>query len=290
MRKFIIKLIIIILIGIVGYNIFLPEKYEVHPFNLKYTRIINIAHAAGKGLGPENTLFTLQKSVEAGADILEIDIHSTSDSILVLMHDHKVNRTTNGDGFVWDYTYEKLRKLNAGYYWTNDDSLTFPFREMGISIATLNDVFVQFSDTRINIEIKQVTPPIIENLCNMIHEYKLVNHVLIGSFVDGVLENFREECSDVATSAGMGETRIYYGLNLFHLDWLYKPDAHVFEVPTYFKGTYLLTNQFISGLQKNNIPIYVWTVNEKEAMRKLINIGIDGILTDFPDRLSEIIN
>jgi len=290
MRRIIIVLMFILFFMAIRYNVNNKQKSDVHPFIVKTSKIINIAHAGGKGLGPENTIITLEKSVEAGADILEIDIHSTSDSVLVLIHDHKVNRTTNGDGYVWNYIYENLRELNAGYYWTENDSLTFPFREMDIKIPSLKDVFIKYSDIRFNIEIKQDTPHIIENLCTMIHEYNLVNRVLIGSFADGVLDNFREECSHVATSAGMGETRIYYGLNLLYLDWIYTPAANVFEAPIYFKDTHLLTKQFISGLQKKNIPIYVWTVNETDEMRTLINIGIDGILTDFPDRLSAIIN
>ncbi|MBC8311159.1 MAG: hypothetical protein H8E72_02550, partial [Candidatus Marinimicrobia bacterium] len=228
MQKIIINSAIIILISIAGYNSFLSREVQLHPFNVKSFKVLNIAHAGGKGLGPENTIFTLQKSVDAGADILEIDIHSTSDSVLVLIHDHKVNRTTNGDGYVWDFSYVKLYELNTGYYWSNDDSLTFPFRELDVKIPTLNEVLTKFSDMRFNIEIKQDAPHIIKKLCNQIHEYNLVNHVLIGSFVDGVLENFRDECPDVATSAGMGETRIYYILNLLHLDWIYSPIPDIF--------------------------------------------------------------
>ena len=74
-------------------------------------------------------------------DILEMDIHSTSDSVLILLHDHKVNRTSNGFGYVWNYSFEELRHLNAGYFWTNDDSLTFPFRKFEIKIPSLDEIF-----------------------------------------------------------------------------------------------------------------------------------------------------
>ena len=273
-----------------GCNILHIEKTGIHPFLIQVPKIMNIAHAGGKGLGPENTLITLHNAVQVGADILEIDIHSTADSVLVLLHDHKVNRTTNGHGYVWNFTLEKLSQLDAGYYWTEDDSLTFPFRDLGITIPSLQEVFIAFFDHRLNIEIKQDEPQIIKNLCRIIKKYEMVHRVLIGSFIDGVLNEFRAECPEVATSAGRDESMLYYRLNSFHLGWLYSPSIDVFEIPEFYKKTPVINEQLITGLHKKNIPIYVWTVNEKEDMKRFIKLGVDGIITDYPDRLAGILN
>jgi len=118
----------------------------------------------------------------------------------------------------------------------------------------------------------------------------MVNRVLIGSFIDEVLHEFRSECPDVATSAGMVESKKYYTFNTFHLGWLYSPSIDVFEVPEYYKNTLVINKQLIRGFHKKNIPIYVWTVNEKEDMKRFIKLGVDGIITDYPDRLAGILN
>ena len=286
--KFISTNILLMLLS--GCNILHIEKTGIHPFLIQVPKIMNIAHAGGKGLGPENTLITLHNAVKSGADILEIDIHSTADSVLVLLHDHTVSRTTNGHGYVWNFTLEKLSQLDAGYYWTEDDSITFPFRDLGITIPSLQEVFTVFFDLRLNIDIKQDEPHIIKNLCHMIKENGMVNRVLIGSFIDEVLHEFRSECPDVATSAGMVESKKYYTFNTFHLGWLYSPSIDVFEVPEYYKNTLVINKQLIRGFHKKNIPIYVWTVNEKEDMKRFIKLGVDGIITDYPDRLAGILN
>ena len=290
MRKITIISTFILLILFLRCNILLIKNTGLHPYLNQVPKIMNIANAGGKGLGPENTIITLNYAVKAGADILEFDIHSTSDSVLVLLHDQKVNRTTNGYGYVWEYTLQELKQLDAGYYWTDDDSLNYPYRDMGITIPSLKEVLNIYNGIRLNIEIKQDGAWIIQNLCNLIKEYKIEDKVLIGSFIDGVLNEFRAECPEVATSAGRDESMLYYRLNSFHLGWLYSPSIDVFEIPEFYKKTHVINEQLITGLHKKNIPIYVWKVNEKEDMKRFIKLGVDGIITDYPDRLAGILN
>ena len=289
MRNIIIIFTILFLVVIFNFYFINERNIEVPFFLNQKAKIENIAHRGGIGLGPENTIITFKKAIEVGADILEMDIHSTSDSILVLLHDHKVNRTTNGNGYVWDYNYKKLKHLNAGYYWTNDDSITFPFRKLKIKIPALEEIFAIFNNFRLNIEIKQNESNIPHILCNMIYKYEMQNNVLIGSFIDEILNNFREECPNIATSSGINETKLFYGLNYLYLDFLYSPSLDVFEVPEYFKNTQVLTEKFIKGSHNKNIPIYVRTINEVNEMKRLIQLGVDGIITDYPDKLSKIL-
>ena len=289
MRNIIIISTVFLFIIIFGYIFIINNTREVHPFIHQKPTIENIAHRGGMGLSPENTIISFNKAIEVGADILEMDIHSTSDSVLVLLHDHKVNRTTDGNGYVWEFNLKALKQLNAGYYWTNDDSVTFPFRELKIEIPTLEEVFTTFPNFRLNIEIKQDEPYIIYKLCNMIYKYEIKNNVLIGSFIDEVLDEFREECPGIATSSGFNETKLFYGLNYLYIDFLYSPSLDVFEIPEYFKNIHVLNEKFIKGAHKKNIPIYAWTVNEIDDMNRLIKSGIDGIITDYPDKLSEIL-
>jgi glycerophosphoryl diester phosphodiesterase len=282
-------IIFLLILTFIGYNLKSKKNKNIHPFLINSPKVNNIAHRGGKGIGPENTIYTFKKAFELGIDILEMDIHSTSDSILVVIHDHSVNRTTNGDGLVLDFNLEELSQLNAGYYWTENDSLDFPFRKLNIPIPTLEDVISLFPNTKLNIEIKQDLPFIPENLCQLIYKYNLEKNVLIGSFIDGIIEEFRDICPEVATSANISNVKILYGLNLIHLAWIYSPPFEVIELPPYYKDSFILDQQFINTLHKKNIPVYVWTINTPNEMNRLIKLNVDGIITDYPNRLSNII-
>ena len=100
-------------------------------------RPLVMAHRGGAGLWPENTMYGFERAVDLGVDVLETEIHSTADNILVLMHDSTVDRTTNSSGPISAFTLEELRTLDAGYNWTSDGGQTFPFRGSGITVATL---------------------------------------------------------------------------------------------------------------------------------------------------------
>ena len=102
------------------------------------------AHQGGEGLWPSNTLFAFQKAVELGADVLDTDMHMTSDGALVLMHDQTVKRTTDSTGAIRDLTLEQIKKLDAAYRFTTDDGQTFPYRGQGISVPTLEELFEAF--------------------------------------------------------------------------------------------------------------------------------------------------
>ena len=119
-----------------------PNEYrDIHPYLSNNSNILNIAHRGGLGLSPENTIVSFQRAIKERADILELDIRSTSDSILVLLHDETVNRTTNGKGRISELTLKEAKRLNAGYRWTQNDSLSFPFRTLNIKIPTFLIIF-----------------------------------------------------------------------------------------------------------------------------------------------------
>tara|TARA_A100001011_G_scaffold379730_1_gene446127 strand:+ start:73 stop:978 length:906 start_codon:yes stop_codon:yes gene_type:complete len=262
--------------------------------NLRYIEnkkiILNIAHRGGLGLSPENTITSFNRAIKEGADILELDIRSTSDSILVLLHDEAVDRTTDGKGRISELTLKEAKRLNAGYRWTENDSLSFPFRALNIKIPTFNEFLANFKDYKLNIEIKQHDNFIAKKLCESIKENQIEDNVVIGSFNDEVLDEFRYHCPDVATSPGRNEIRTFYGFSYVYLDKFYSPKSDIYQLPDFFGSTHVLTEKFVNAIKQKNIPIFVWTVNEPDEMKKFIEMGLDGIITDYPDRLSKVLN
>jgi prepilin-type processing-associated H-X9-DG protein len=168
-------------------------------------RPLVIAHRGGGGLIPENTLEAFEYSARMGVDVLELDVHSTSDGALVVMHDRSVDRTTDGHGRINEMTLGEIKKLDAGYSFSPDDGQTFPFRGKGITVPTLEEIFAAFPETTFNIEPKQAAPSIIKPLCSLLRERKMADKTIVGSFRQAVIDEFRGECSEVATSASPSE-------------------------------------------------------------------------------------
>ncbi|UCG14034.1 MAG: glycerophosphodiester phosphodiesterase [Deltaproteobacteria bacterium] len=248
-----------------------------------------IAHRGGAGLWPENTIYAFERSAEMGVDVLETEIYSTADSALVLMHDSTVDRTTDGTGSINDFTVQTLKELDAGYTWTPDGGETFPFRGRGISVPTLQEVFTAFPNMRINIDIKQVEPPLAVVLCDTIRTFGMADKVLVASFNWKAIGEFRRECPEVATSACVMEVSYFFLMNLLFLGSAHTPVYHALQVPEYRGGIHLLTKRFVDAAHRLNLRVHAWTINAVQDMQRLLSLGVDGIITDYPDRLISLL-
>ncbi|NJM54345.1 MAG: glycerophosphodiester phosphodiesterase, partial [Blastocatellia bacterium] len=184
---------------------------ETHPFFAHTSkRPLVIAHRGGAGIFPENTLYAFQESWKLGVDILEMDIWETADGKLVVFHDKTLNRTTDGEGNIGEKTLEEIKKLNAAFKFSKDGGQTFPLREQKISVPTLEEVFKALPNARFNIEMKPESPTIAASLCNLIREHNLRDKVIAASVSQSNLDNFRRECSEVATSASFSEVLSFF--------------------------------------------------------------------------------
>lgn len=263
------------------------EEYKV--FDRKINKVLVIAHRGGKGIAPENTLAAFQKSFDLGVDVLELDIHAGKDGELVVIHDKSVDRTTDGKGLVADKTPAEIQALDAGFRWTNDGGKTFPFRGKGIKIPTLREVFERFPDIQINIEPKHDTPSPVKPLCDLIREFKRSDSVIVGSFNDEILEDFRTNCKEVATSASPSEVSGFLARYEVGLSDNYSPKMQALQVPPNLGRLKIVTKEYVKAAHEQNLDVHVWTINKPEEMKLLIDIGVDGIMTDYPDRLLQII-
>lgn len=262
-------------------------EYKV--FTKKINKPLVMAHRGGKGIAPENTLAAFQKSFDLGVDVLELDVHATKDGELVVIHDDSVDRTTDGKGAVAEKTPAEIQKLDAGYKWTNDGGKTFPFRGKGIKIPTLREVFENFPETQINIEPKHKTPSPVKPLCSLIREFKRGDSVIVGSFSDEILEDFRTNCKGVATSASPSEASGFLARYEVGLSDNYAPKMQALQVPESIGSLQFVTKDYVKAAHEQNLEVHVWTINKTEDMKRLIEIGVDGIITDYPDRLLDLL-
>jgi len=246
-----------------------------------------IAHRGGMGLGPENTIETFERGLAAGADVLDMDIRMTRDGELVIMHDATVDRTTDGSGAVRDMDLRDIKKLNAGFHWLPEGEGP-GFSNRKILIPTVAEVFQAFPNTLLVMEIKDDNPATVDILCELLATYQKTDSVLVASMHSSVLSRFREICPEVATSAGPGTVMKFYVLNKFGLTSLSAWDVAALQVPLSDGKRRIVTPDFVSAAHRRNIKVEVWTINDVENMQQLIEAGVDGIFTDFPDRLKTV--
>jgi glycerophosphoryl diester phosphodiesterase len=247
------------------------------------------AHRGGEQQWPSNTLYAFERALGLGMDALELDIHATRDGFLVVRHDPVVETTTDGRGRISDLTLDEIKALDAGYTWTEDEGRTFPFRGLGITIPTLEEVFQAFPHTPVSIDIKPKDPAVTPIFCQLLRRNDELDKVVVGTFHDDQLCRFRLLCPEVDTAAGVSETRRFALLNLLGLGRLFHSPARAFMIPEYAGRLRLVTPRFIRNAHARGIQVHIWTVDDVEDMRRLIDWGVDGIITDYPSRLIELL-
>lgn len=269
---------------------FTSQPAEEHPYyapDLNYPLVI--AHQGGDGVWPGETMLAYQNAVDLGVDVLEMDIHITTDGVLVLMHDETVDRTTDGTGEIESLTLEELKQLDAAYDWSPDEGITFPYRGQGIQITTLEEIFQAFPDMRMTIEIKKTKASMAKPFCDLIRQYDMQEKVLVASFHDERLKEFRAECPEIATSSAKNETTMFVLLTKAYLGSFYSPKFLSLQVPEESSGITVMTPAFVRAAHERNLAVEPWTINDEETMRKFIEWGVDGIITDRPGLLMKVL-
>ena len=248
-----------------------------------------IAHRGGKGLWPENSLFAFERASDLGVDMLEMDLHLSSDGELVVIHDRTLNRTTNGQGRVAEHSLTQLQALDAAYNWTADGGQSYPYRGQGIRIPTLTEVLQRFPDAAKVIEMKVPDVGMEAALCEALQSHQQIDRVVIGSFYDRSLQLFREQCPGVATSAGPGSVRMLVALNWVGLGSLLSPSYQALQIPEAHDGLLIASPSLFKTASERGLNIQMWTINEQADMRRLLDKGAHALITDYPDRALQVL-
>ena len=289
-----IKRIVLIILALLALGILIAHlaarPAPDHPFfdqfsDDQYPRVI--AHA-GSELYPHDTLFALKKYAAMEVDLLEMDLHMTADGEIILIHDDTVDRTTNGSGDVREMTLAEVQALDAGWYWTKDDQ-NYPFRDQGIMIPTLKEVFENFPDYPMIIEIKQDNPSMAAPLCDLIREFGMDEKVMVASSREIAMQEFRSLCPEVATSATREEVKALVIRSFILLGGTITPEYEALHVPEEDGGIPIVTPLFLWFAHNRNLEVHIWTINQPEEMQRFIDMGVDGIMTDRTDLMLEIL-
>jgi glycerophosphoryl diester phosphodiesterase len=278
-------------LAVLGTAFLTARPVTAHPFLSRFThRPLVIAHAddTGDGLWPGNTMVFLEGVAGLGVDVLEMDAHMTRDGVLVLMHDDTVDRTTQGKGRIRDLTLAEIQALEVAHGWTQDGK-TYPYRGKGLRVPTLEEVFGRFPAYPMVVEIKQSLPSMAAPLCQLIRRHGKSDSVMVASFHDEAMADFRAACPEVATSASPAEIRRFVTLETVWLAGTSSPDYQAFQVPVQHGDVRLVTPQTVASAHGRGVQMHVWTINDPGVMQDLLLMDVDAILTDRPDVLMTIL-
>lgn len=236
---------------------------------------INYAHRGASGYYPENTMISFEKAIDMGCTGIETDVQMTSDGVLVLMHDEMVTRTTDGTGLLKDYTFDGIQKLDAGSWMSKEFAgQKVPTAEQLILLAKEKDVIINFEIKNGLIEYKDIE----EKLIELIHRHDMQEKVILSSFNHYSMV----VCKQIDQSIKTG---------LLYSEMLYHPEKYVeyTGADAIHPNFYTLNSQIIKSVKQNGILINTWTVNDRNTMKYLSQMDIDGIITNFPDKLNAIL-
>jgi glycerophosphoryl diester phosphodiesterase len=261
------------------------------------------AHQGGSYEGPSSTLYAIRRALEIGASAIELDVHATKDRQIVVCHDETVERTTNHRGAIATFTLDELRAMDNAHWWIEGATVTpgrpddeYPLRgraptDRDLGINTLEEVCTEFPGVLFNLDIKQTSPdvePYEQLLADELRRLELTSSVIVASFHDDAIQAFRRCSPDVATSAATNEMTAFY-FSMFDDGPLIVPPVVAFQVPARVQDVDVVTELFIEQAHGVDVAVHVWTVNEPEEMARLVDLGVDGVISDRPSVLVELL-
>lgn len=223
----------------------------------------------------------IDNGIALGSDGLEIDVHLAADGIPVVIHDATLDRTTDRTGPVSALTAAELARVDAGFTFEVDGA--FPFRGQGIGVPRLDDVLHKHRDTRIIIEIKGSEPALARAVGASIKKAGAVDRICVSSFEQRSVDTIRAEHPEIATSASVGEARWTLHRSWVRWPWTRRQPYVAFQVPEVTRRLRVVSPAFIRQVHKQGQVVQVWVVNEREDVRRLLDWGVDGIISDRPD-------
>ena len=274
---------------ILGFII--PQKIT-HPLLKRLSKPVTIAHQGGNKVYPDESLLAFTNAINMGIQVIELDIHRTKDGVIVINHDPTIDRLTDGTGLIREMSWLELQQVDGAYNWSLD-GLTYPYRGKGIKILSLIEMMDTFPQQVYDIEIKQHDPPLEKDLCDLLRKYGVAaDQAIIASFRDETVARFHDICPEVAISLPVNQGTVLYILSRIGLERLLPLDAVVAQLPTTFStklGKLELDRRYIEAFSKGDRQVWVWTVNDSIEMKRLVNMGAHGIITDRPDILMDFV-
>jgi glycerophosphoryl diester phosphodiesterase len=249
-----------------------------------------VAHRGGSLVAPQNTLAAFDRAAALGADCIETDVHLSKDGVVMVFHDDDTLALTGDPGTIEARTLAEIERLDAAYAFTEDGGGSFPLRGAGVRVPTLAEALRRYPRMRFNIDAKTDDPALADALARVVREARAEARVCVGSFFDaqaerlgallpGVCRFLPQEAATrhvMAAKAGAAPVGLPGGYD-------------VADLPARMGDLTVVDPPVVEHFHRLGIPVHVWTVDEEEEMRALLELGVDGIVTDRPDVLARVL-
>jgi len=250
---------------------------------------LTFAHRGGAGLWPENTLEAFRGAIQLGCTHLETDLRVSRDGEIVVMHDARLERTTDGHGLVSEHTLAELQRLDAGYHFSPDGS-SFPRRGQGLRIPTLaelTELLAAAPETRLNVEIKERSPfELPRKLLEFIERHGLAERIVVAAERHELVRDFRRLSGGrIATSASRRECLQFWFSSRLRLTRFLRFGFQALQIPVAAGNLTIVTPRLLDAAHRRGLAVHVWTIDDPAEMRRLLDLGVDGLMSDYPDRL-----
>ncbi|HUD68769.1 MAG TPA: glycerophosphodiester phosphodiesterase [Acidimicrobiales bacterium] len=262
-------------------------------------RVIAYAHQGGAWEGPSSTIHAISSALARGATAVELDVHATKDRHLVVSHDETVDRTTDGAGTIAELTLNEVLALDNAYWWAPGADVSpglpedaYPLRgrapdDVSLGIAPLSAVLELLAGVVVNLDIKRTAPevePYEALLADELRRLGRSDDTIVASFSDTAIAAFRAVAPEFFTSLATLETAEFY--RAVHAGTeVPRTGGVALQVPASFGEITVVDAQFVEAAHHEGLAVHVWTINDTDEMRRLVDLGVDGIISDTPTAL-----
>ncbi|MGO9559660.1 MAG: glycerophosphodiester phosphodiesterase [Acidimicrobiales bacterium] len=264
-------------------------------------RVIAYAHQGGAREAPSSTLCAIAHAIELGAPAIELDVHATADRKIVVCHDPTLERTTNVAGEICSRTLAELMELDNSYWFVQGEDVqtgcpeeSYIYRgrapaDHRYGIASLEEILEQFPGAILNLDIKRTAPeiePYEDVLAELLRAYERLDDVIVASFNDGATESFSRYAPEIPTSAGTAATADFFRSARAGEPAPESVARHVaLQVPATFGEITVVDEQFVEAAHRGGLAVHVWTIDDRPEMERLLDLDVDGIISDSPSVL-----
>ena len=267
-------------------------------------RVLNYAHQGGAREAPSSTLHAFRRANGVGATALEMDVHCTADGVLVVCHDSTIDRTTPASGRIADLTWSQLAELDNAHWWvpgeeavTDRDPQEYVLRgrapaDETLGIVTLATVLEEFRGVYLNLDIKGTAPdvePYEGKLADLLRTHERIDDVIVASFHDDALHRFRAVAPEIATSMALMET-LAAAQALRTGEPLQTSGQVALQIPYILQGVPVIDRDLVAAAHAAGLAVHVWTIDEVPHMLELLEMDVDGIITDVPSVLQDVLD
>ena len=236
-----------------------------------------IGHRGASAEAPENTLPSFLRAIAQGVDAIELDVHVTADDVPVVMHDPTVMRTTSGEGVIAAMSWRRLRELDAGARFTPDGGATYPYRDQGVRVPSVEEVLAALpADLPIVIEVKAIHAQ--WALRRVLERFKAAPRCVVAAFEAGSLNAFEAPFIRGASRRDLLELMARAAVGM-------KPGAVPYRAicaPHEYYGVPIPVGLIVRGARSLRAPVHVWTVDDGALARRLWAQGVNGIISNAP--------